>query len=124
MNLKMFTLIAITIFLDQSFAADCSAFIQKAVQPPVANIEVHLTKSVNVSNPNVEHFNAGADQVLKANKLKVFVDINNSDKSVRVLVGQKGGSVSSFEGSFSSDGTLKSTLSFNGNSELVISCND
>lgn len=124
MKTQIIFLLIVLVSANSSFAAECSGYIQKAVQPPVPNIGVQLTKNYDSNNQSIEHFKSGKDQNLIMNGLRVFIDINKLDSSVKVLLGQKSGSVSSFYGAFSKDGTFKSSLSFNSNSELVIICKE
>lgn len=120
----LFLNIVVLAFANQSFGVECSAWIQEAVQPPVPNIQVQLTKKIDQLNWNLESFTSGGDEILRKNKLRVFIDVNRMDKSVKVLIGQRSGSVSSFLGAIPANKAFRTSYSFNRTSELVIECKE
>lgn len=103
-----------------AFGAECTAWIQQAILPAVPNIQVQLQK--RIEGPYIEHYSAGNDPILKANNLRVFIDLNTANGLIEILIGQKYGQASSFEGSLSREGNFKFSYGFVRTKSLVIQC--
>ncbi|MGE0764254.1 MAG: hypothetical protein AB7N80_13310 [Bdellovibrionales bacterium] len=112
------------LFSQGAVAAECSAWIAYTTLPAIPKTPVTLTKNVDDQFKDVEKFSHGQDPVLKSKNLRVYIDINASNKAVSVSIGQMSGAAISIEGASFLSGKLISVFQYSSSEALTVSCKE
>ena len=123
--MKSFFLSALfTLFTQGAVAAECSAWIAYTTLPAVPRTSVTLIKKTDGQFNHVESFSHGKDPVLQSKKIRVYIDINTSNKAVSISIGQMMGAAVSIEGLSITSGKLISNFQYSSSEVLTVSCKE